>query len=197
VAGIDEAGRGPWAGPVCASAVVFYPEPVLSGLLPCIEQINDSKKLSPALREDIFDFLSDSGDVEIGVALVDVDEIDRINILQATRRAMRTALDQLAEESELVLVDGRPLKDLHPRAEFMVKGDSKSLSIAAASIVAKVTRDRYMLQLDAEYPEYGFARHKGYGTKAHAEALLRHGPCRHHRRSFKPVAALLGREPEL
>jgi len=105
VAGVDEAGRGPWAGPVCAAAVVFHPEAVLSGLMPCIGQINDSKKLSPRLREEIFDFLDSSDDLELGVALVDVDVIDRVNILQATRRAMRAALDQLAEDSELVLVD--------------------------------------------------------------------------------------------
>ena len=181
VAGIDEAGRGPWAGPVVAAAVVLDPQCIPDGL-------DDSKKLTEAKREALFAPLMASARVGIGIA--DVERIDRDNILQATLWAMAQALEQI-DGVALALIDGNRAPKLPCPVQTIVAGDARSLSIAAASIIAKVTRDRIMLAHDAAYPLYGFARHKGYGTAQHQEALKRLGPTPLHRRSFAPVAALL------
>jgi ribonuclease HII len=183
IAGIDEAGRGPLAGPVVAAAVLLPFDFDLTG-------INDSKKLSPDARASAFARLLADTRVIVGVGLSEPDEIDRINILRATHEAMRRALAALGGDTpDFVLVDGLPVPHLHPRCTALVKGDSRSASIAAASIVAKVTRDRLMAgQYHAAHPEYDFARHKGYPTPDHLRALAQHGPCAIHRRSFAPVA---------
>ena len=181
VCGIDEAGRGPWAGPVVAAAVVLDPKCIPDGL-------NDSKKLSEARRAALFEPIMASSRVGIGIA--DVDRIDRDNILQATLWAMAQALDQIGGVA-LALVDGNRAPALPCPVQTIIEGDAKSLSIAAASIIAKVTRDRIMVGHDQAYPGYGFARHKGYGTAMHQEALRRHGVTPLHRTSFAPIAALL------
>lgn len=181
VCGIDEAGRGPWAGPVVAAAVVLDPKCIPDGL-------DDSKKLTEAQREALFGPIMATARVGIGIA--GVERIDRDNILQATLWAMAQALDQI-EDVALALVDGNRAPALPCRVQTIVEGDGKSLSIAAASIIAKVTRDRIMVDHDAAWPVYGFARHKGYGTAFHQDALRRHGPTPLHRRSFAPIAALL------
>jgi ribonuclease HII len=178
--GVDEAGRGPWAGPVVAAAVLLDPLNIPNGL-------NDSKTLNEARREALFDPIMTSA--QVGVGIVYAGEIDAINILQATYRAMGLAVAQLSSAT-LALVDGNRAPPLSIRVQTIIGGDAKSLSIAAASIVAKVTRDRMMHALDAQYPGYGFAAHKGYGTAQHSEALQRLGPCPEHRMSFKPIAAL-------
>jgi ribonuclease HII len=181
VCGIDEAGRGPWAGPVVAAAVVLDPKCIPDGL-------NDSKKLSEARRAALFEPIMASARVGIGIA--EVDRIDRDNILQATLWAMAQALDQIGGVA-LALVDGNRAPALTCPVQTIIEGDAKSLSIAAASIIAKVTRDRIMVGHDQAYPGYGFARHKGYGTAMHQEALRRHGVTPLHRTSFAPIAALL------
>jgi ribonuclease HII len=181
VCGIDEAGRGPWAGPVVAAAVVLDPKNIPDGL-------NDSKKLSEARREALFTSIMATSRVGIGIA--EVDRIDRDNILQATLWAMAEALGQI-DGVALALVDGNRAPQLPCPVQTIIEGDAKSLSIAAASIIAKVTRDRIMVGHDAAYPQYGFARHKGYGTALHQEALRHHGLTPLHRRSFAPIAALL------
>jgi ribonuclease HII len=183
VAGVDEAGRGPLAGPVSAAAVILPRGYVLDGL-------DDSKKLTAAKRERLYDALIESERVLWSVALVEAAEIDSLNILRATHLAMRTALLGLSQAPDHCLIDGLPIRDCPFPHDGIVKGDGISLSIAAASVIAKVTRDRVMNGLDVEFPEYGFARHQGYGTKEHLEALRVHGPCLHHRRSFQPVAQL-------
>jgi ribonuclease HII len=183
VCGIDEAGRGPWAGPVVAAAVVLNPDDIPAGL-------RDSKTLKEAQREALFAPIMKSARVGIGIA--EADRIDRDNILQATFWAMGEALSQL-DGVALALVDGNRAPKLPCRTQTIIKGDGTSLSIAAASIIAKVTRDRIMAAHDVTYPGYGFARHKGYGTPLHQAALARHGPCPLHRKSFAPISALLKR----
>ena len=182
VAGIDEAGRGPLAGPVVAAAVVLPFECDTEG-------IRDSKQLSPDRREAAFQRILHMA-LGIGVGLVEESEIDRINILQATYRAMRAAVCGLSARPHLCLVDGYPIREFHLAQEGIIDGDCKSVSIAAASIVAKVTRDRIMRLYDGQFPQYGFARHKGYPTPEHLEMLAIHGACEIHRRSFGPVAQL-------
>lgn len=189
LAGVDEAGRGPLAGPVVAAAVVFPPQ-FLREPPESLRGLNDSKQLSAARREELFEALLLLEDVEIGVSIVEAEEIDRLNILRATHAAMARALSALPSLPELALVDGLPVPGLPCPSENLIKGDARCFSIAAASIVAKVTRDRILLELDAQYPHYGFARHKGYGTRAHLAALDQHGPCPAHRRSFAPVRQL-------
>ena len=184
VCGIDEAGRGPWAGPVVAAAVVLDPANIPAGL-------NDSKKLSAARREELFAELQVAA--AIGTGIAGIDRIDRDNILVATLWAMTESVRVLTILPSLALVDGNRAPRLACPCETIVAGDARSLSVAAASIVAKVTRDRIMRELDSEYPGYGFARHKGYGTAVHAEALARLGPSPQHRRSFAPVRAMLAR----
>jgi ribonuclease HII len=181
VAGVDEAGRGPLAGPVVAAAVILPAEFDPEG-------ITDSKKLSPASRECAYERLRAESPF-IGVGVVHADDIDRLNILRATHRAMRLAVEALTEAPDIVFVDGLPVPGLHADCRSLVKGDTRCLSIAAASIVAKVTRDRMMCgDYHEMYPQYDFARHKGYPTPEHLAALLEHGPCPLHRRSFAPVA---------
>lgn len=180
VAGVDEAGRGPLAGPVVAAAVILDERQPIAGLA-------DSKKLSAARREALYDEIRAKA-LCCCVAQASVEEIDRLNILQATLLAMQRAVAGLRLKPGLVLVDGNRLPLLEMRAEAIVKGDAKVAAISAASILAKVTRDRGLELLDQRYPQYGFARHKGYGTAEHLQALRLHGPCPEHRRSFAPVA---------
>jgi len=183
VAGVDEAGRGPLAGPVVAAAVVLPDEFPGEGL-------DDSKRLTARRRAEWFERLTGGEALHWSAAAVEPGEIDRINILRATHRAMAEAVRGLGVGPGCCLIDGLPVPDFPWPHEAVVKGDSKSLSIAAASVIAKVTRDRLMEALAEEFPQYGFERHKGYGTKGHLDALRRHGPCRAHRRSFQPVAQL-------
>lgn len=187
VAGVDEAGRGPLAGPVVAAAVYVQPEFLQREQQGQLQMLTDSKKITAKRRDLFFDLLTQLPAAEIGVACVDVAEIDEVNILQATHRAMARALEQMQPLPDLALIDGLPVAGLPCESRSIVKGDAQSLLIAAASVIAKVTRDRLMLELDAVYPEYGFARHKGYGTRDHLRALQQHGPCPAHRRSFAPV----------
>ena len=176
VCGVDEAGRGPLAGPVCAAAVVLPRETVIEGL-------NDSKKLTDQKRRALYDVITERA-VACGIAFASEQEIDEINILQATFLAMERAMQKLTVRPQLALIDGNRAKDFGLPVRTIVHGDSLSASIAAASILAKVTRDRLMEELDGEYPQYGFAVHKGYGTKRHYEALREFGPCPIHRRTF-------------
>lgn len=191
LAGVDEAGRGPLAGPVVAAAVVFDRDFLEAEQYGVLREITDSKCLSESKREELFAFLSGNSAVRFSVGESSVEEIDRINILKATHQAMARALQGLSPAPDCALVDGLPVPGLSCRSIPIVRGDSRSLSIAAASIVAKVTRDHRMLSLDTKYPSYGFSRHKGYGTKAHLQALLEHGPCPEHRLSFRPVREVI------
>ena len=177
VCGVDEAGRGPLAGPVCAAAVILPRDLEIEGL-------NDSKKLSDKRRCALYEVITEQA-ISYGIAMVDEKVIDEINILQATFLAMRQAVLQLSEKPALALVDGNREPDFGDiPIKTIIKGDSLSANIAAASILAKVTRDRFMEEQDAIYPQYGFCVHKGYGTKAHYEALRAYGPCPIHRRTF-------------
>lgn len=185
IAGVDEVGRGPLAGPVVACAVILpsYDD------LP--EGITDSKKLTAKKRDRLNEQLLEIPGIRIGFGVLFPEEIDFLNILRATHEAMRRALTELLPECCFALVDGLPVKDLPVPSEALVKGDSRSVSVAAASILAKVKRDRYMIEQDAEYPGYGFAKHKGYGTREHLSALEKLGATPLHRRSFAPVAQVL------
>ncbi len=184
IAGIDEAGRGPWAGPVVAAAVVLDPDRLPAG-------VDDSKALDEDAREIVFGRIIGSC-IAVGIGVADVGRIDRENILNATLWAMTQAVAKLSVPPRLALVDGNKAPRLACITRTIVKGDAKCLSIAAASIVAKVTRDRLMVSLSAECPGYGFERHKGYGTPEHKDALHRLGVTAHHRRSFRPVQLALG-----
>lgn len=177
IAGVDEAGRGPLAGPVVAAAVIFPRETYLEG-------VDDSKKLSEHRREELFPLIYERA-LGVGIGVVSHKEIDRINIYQASILAMRKAIAQLSVVPSLVLADGNCFSHEMIRFENIIKGDARSFTIAAASIVAKVTRDDLMREYDKLYPLYGFAQHKGYGTRQHIEAIRQHGPCDIHRRSFK------------
>jgi ribonuclease HII len=184
VAGVDEAGRGPLAGPVVAAAVLLpagFTHP----------RLNDSKKLSEKVRLALFTELLEAPEVKSAIVAVGPEEIDRLNILRATHEAMRRAVAQLRPTPDHVLIDGLPVRPFPKPQTALVGGDGLSLSIAAASVLAKVTRDRLMLALDTEYPQYAFAQHKGYGTALHLERLQKHGPCPAHRRSFAPVRQLV------
>ena len=187
VAGVDEAGRGPLAGPVTAAAVIL---PADVNELP---GVFDSKQLKEGERDELFDELYAVPGIRISVASATPEEIDRLNILRATHEAMRRAVAGL-QEADFVLVDGLPVQFLLP-SKNIIKGDAKCASIAAASIIAKVTRDREMMKLDEVYPQYGFAKHKGYGTAEHLEALKKYGPSPVHRKSFRPVYELLPDTP--
>lgn len=176
ICGVDEAGRGPLAGPVCAAAVILPPHVDIPGL-------NDSKKLSDKRRRELFPVIKEQA-IAYGIGLASAEEIDKINILQATFLAMERALEQLKVRPEYALIDGNREKDFGIPVETVVKGDSRSASIAAASILAKVTRDDLMLEMAQQYPEYDFEIHKGYGTKRHYEALREHGPSPIHRKTF-------------
>ena len=181
IAGVDEAGRGPLAGPIVAAAVVLAEQ---------VEGLNDSKQLTPAQREDLYGVLTE-GAHGIGVAIIDADTIDRHGIQSANYAAMAQAAAAISPAPDFLLVDGFMIRGCPLPQKSIVKGDSRSASIAAASIVAKVTRDRIMNELDQQYPEYGFARHKGYGTREHLEVLARLGPCPFHRKSFAPLSEAL------
>lgn len=177
VCGVDEAGRGPLAGPVCAAAVILDPNTELVG-------VNDSKKLSEKKREALFDVICSKA-VAYSIAFASVEEIEEHNILNATYLAMNRAIDGLKINADFALIDGnRVPKDIKIDCQTVVKGDAKSLSIAAASILAKVTRDRLLLEYDKKYPEYNFAKHKGYGTAEHMDAIRKYGPSEVHRPSF-------------
>ncbi len=176
VCGVDEAGRGPLAGPVCAAAVILPAGIVIEGL-------NDSKKLSEKKREALFDVITENA-ISWSVSLVDEKTIDEINILQATYRAMQQAVEGLPRPADFVYVDGNRSEGLSLPHECVVSGDARIPSIAAASIIAKVTRDRLMRDFAVRYPAYGFEKHKGYGSRAHYAVLLEHGPCPIHRRTF-------------
>lgn len=179
IAGIDEAGRGPLAGPVVASAVILPPDISIDG-------VDDSKKLSPEKRESLFDIINENA-LSVGIGIISSNVIDEINILEATRKAMLKAVENLTITPDLIIIDGiTPIKSSIKQLTIK-KGDSLSQSIAAASIIAKVTRDRLMLDYDAKYPKYLFAKHKGYGTAEHLERIKEFGPCEIHRNSFKGV----------
>jgi ribonuclease HII len=183
VAGIDEVGRGPLAGPVVADACILP-----KGLF--IEGVDDSKKLTPEKRESIFQELTNNKKIIFGIGIISPEEIDQINILQATIAAMLLAVANLALSPDYLLVDGLALP--HPTIPCLkiIKGDTLSQSIAAASIIAKVTRDRMMIDYHEQWPEYGFDSHKGYGTQKHVDAIYQHGPCSIHRNSFEPIKSL-------
>ncbi|MBP3723474.1 MAG: ribonuclease HII [Selenomonadaceae bacterium] len=185
VAGVDEAGRGPLAGPVAVAAVILP-----FGLY--LPYLNDSKKLSEKRRETLFDMIKEQA-TAYSVVFVDRETIDRENIYKATQNGMYDAVLKLNPAPQKVLIDAMPLDKLPVPSLSIVKGDAKSASIAAASILAKVTRDRFMKEIDAVYPEYGFKNHKGYGTKAHIEAIKKYGPCPLHRISFEPIKSMVGR----
>ncbi len=194
VAGVDEAGRGPLAGPVVAAAVVLPSKWLETGLPPELEGLNDSKQLTALQREKYFAFLTACTEIVSGIAEIGPAEIDEINILQATHRAMIAALTKLRAQPQHALVDGRPVRTMRLPHTAIVKGDARSYSIAAASVLAKVTRDRLMLEFDRQFPNYGFEDHKGYGTPRHLAAIEKFGGCPIHRKSFSPLKP---REPEL
>ena len=185
VAGIDEAGRGPWAGPVVAGAVILPEDHGIEGL-------NDSKKLTARQREALYEKIIEVADYGIGI--IERDVIDDINILQATFRAMELAFSKLTQKAVCALIDGSQRPNLNCTMETVVKGDSRSLSIAAASIVAKVTRDKIMTDLAQDFPGYGWENNKGYGTKQHSSALDKLGVTPHHRRSYKPIQRVIARQ---
>lgn len=176
ICGVDEAGRGPLCGPVVAAAVILKPDDIIEG-------VNDSKKISEKKREILYDVIMEKA-LAVGVGISDVDVIEKVNILNATKLAMKQAIENLSIIPEYVLIDGNQMIDIKIPGETVVSGDAKSESIAAASIIAKVTRDRMLINWDREYPEYGFAKHKGYGTKAHIEAISKYGLTPIHRPSF-------------
>lgn len=183
VCGVDEAGRGPLAGPVCAAAVILPENCEIEGL-------NDSKKLSEKKREALFDVIKEKA-IAYSIAFGSLEEIEEFNILEATFIAMNRAIDGLKTPADYALIDGnRVPKNIKVPCETIVKGDGKSLSVAAASVLAKVTRDRLLLEIDEQYPQYNFKKHKGYGTKEHTDLILKYGPCPVHRLSF--LKKLLG-----
>ncbi len=182
-AGIDEAGRGPLAGPVVASACSLPASFSLPGL-------KDSKQLTALQRSRFFEILTSNPAIFYGIGIVSPQIIDKINILEATKLAMSMAVEEMSTKPDFLLVDAVQLSSLKIPSISLIKGDERSLSIAAASVIAKETRDRMMVDYDKKWPKYGFARHKGYGTKAHREAIQQHGPCLIHRRSFEPVKSL-------
>jgi ribonuclease HII len=186
VAGVDEAGCGPLAGPVVAAAVMFPPDWLEHGLWGKLRGLNDSKQLTPEQREQYLLAITEHAGIAYAIAHVDVEMIDRINIRQAAWRAMSLALDRLDPRPQHALIDGLRIKWLSYPHTALVRGDCKSYSIAAASVLAKVTRDRMMAEFDRLYPGYGFAEHKGYPTPRHLAAIARHGPCPIHRRTFAP-----------
>jgi ribonuclease HII len=188
IAGVDEVGRGPWAGPVVAAAVILRREALPDGL-------NDSKALSKAKREGLFETINAAANVSLGMA--SVEEIDEFNILQASLLAMSRAVEGLAAAPHIALVDGNRAPKLTCPVRTIIKGDAKSLSIAAASIIAKVTRDRIMAELSIEHPNYGWERNAGYGTREHQEGLKLVGVCRHHRKSFAPIRQLMTQDSSL
>ena len=187
VAGVDEAGCGPLAGPVIAAAVAFPHGWLATGLPAAFRGLNDSKQLDEAAREKFFEKITLHPGIRFAIASMDVETIDRINIRQAAWRAMNAALDQISPRVEHVLVDGLRIRWLGYAQTPLIRGDARSYSIAAASVLAKVTRDRVMRDFDRQFPGYGFAAHKGYSTPQHFAALAKLGPCAIHRKSFSPI----------
>lgn len=187
IAGVDEAGRGPLAGPVVAAACILP-----RGLQ--IEGINDSKKLPSEKREELYHTLTEHPDIHFGIGVIESQKIDTINILRAALQAMADAVEALEVEPDYLLIDGNHLPPTRIAAKAVIKGDGRSLSIGAASIIAKHHRDLLMMEYHKAYPHYGFDRHKGYGTKGHLEALNTHGPCPIHRTSFEPIRSLTSKE---
>lgn len=184
IAGVDEAGRGPLAGPVVAAACVFSRALVIEG-------IDDSKKLTPKEREELYQVLVSHPEIDFAIGIVEHSQIDAINILQASLEAMAIAVKNLAIEPDFLLVDGNQRPPTEIALKTVIKGDSLSQSIAAASILAKYSRDQMMLQFHQEWPQYGFDKHKGYATRSHFQAIQEHGPCPIHRKSFEPIKSLL------
>ena len=176
ICGVDEAGRGPLAGPVCAAAVILPDDMIIEG-------VNDSKKLSEKKREMLFDVIKEKA-LAYSIAFATVDEIEELNILNATMIAMKRAVEGLEIKADYAMIDGNRLPPIDIPCEYIVKGDANSMSIAAASILAKVSRDRLCYDYAKKYPEYGFEKHKGYGTKLHTDAIKQYGPCEIHRISF-------------
>lgn len=197
IAGVDEAGRGPLAGPVVAAAVIFPSGWIADGLPRALWGLNDSKQLTPEERDEFFVRLTTRNEVRYTIAWSDHTLIDEINILHATFRAMNDALARLDPQPAHVLVDGNQRSSLRWTQTPVIDGDAKSYSIAAASVLAKVTRDRMMIDFDKQWPAYGFAEHKGYSTERHLAALAAHGPCPLHRRSFAPIKPAPMPVPEL
>ena len=183
IAGIDEAGRGPWAGPVVSAAVILNEKNIPDGL-------NDSKKLSEKKRLSLYSSIYNFHFVGVGIS--SIEEIDSMNVLQATFLSMKRAVEDLNPQPEYILVDGNLDPGLNFKTKCIIKGDSISISIAAASVIAKVTRDNLMLKLDKEFPDYNWKKNKGYGTAEHRNALELHGPCKYHRKSFSPINKMLG-----
>jgi ribonuclease HII len=183
IAGIDEAGRGPWAGPVVSAAVILNENNIPDGL-------NDSKKLSEIKRLSLYSSIYNFHSVGVGIS--SIEEIDSMNVLQATFLSMNRAVEDLNPQPKHVLVDGSLDPGLNFKTKCIIKGDSISISIAAASVIAKVTRDNLMLKLDKEFPNYNWKKNKGYGTSEHRKALELHGPCKYHRKSFSPINKMLG-----
>lgn len=184
IAGLDEAGRGPLAGPVVAAACILPEDFFLPG-------IDDSKKLTPKKRVSFFDFLTSQSSIQYGVGVISHEVIDQVNILEATKLAMLQAIDRLPSVPDYLLIDAVELKKQSIPYQSIIKGDCLSQSIAAASVIAKETRDRMMVEYDRRWPQYGFSKHKGYGTKVHREAIQTNGPCPIHRRSFEPIKSLV------
>ena len=180
IAGIDEAGRGPLAGPVVAAACILAKDS-------CFKYLNDSKQLTPEMRDRLFIEITSHPEIRFGLGIIDVDTIDRVNILQATFLAMRQAVAEMGTRPDYLLIDGNQVPVFDIPVLAIVEGDSHSISIAAASILAKVTRDRMMIEFDKKWPVYGFKKHKGYATAEHVEAIRKYGPCPIHRKSFEPV----------
>jgi len=183
IAGVDEAGRGSLAGPVVASACILPRNLILEG-------VDDSKKLSPSQRKQLYHTITKHPEILFGIGIVESHHIDKINILQAALYAMKLAIQNLPRQPDYLLIDGPKLPPTHITAQAVIKGDSLSQSIAAASILAKCTRDTLMVDLHDKWPHYAFDQHKGYGTLRHVQAIRKHGPCPIHRRSFEPVRSL-------
>lgn len=184
IAGCDEAGRGPMAGPLVAAAVILPKNVEIKG-------INDSKKLTPKMREKLYQEIIEKA-LEVSYTFIDVDDVDKLNVYQASKKAMIESINKMKTKVDYILTDAMPL-DLDIPSQAIIKGDAKSASIAAASIIAKVERDHYMLELDKKYPMYGFKKHKGYVTKMHLEAINKYGVNEHYRKSFAPVQEILNK----
>lgn len=189
ICGIDEAGRGPLAGPICVAACILPP-------FLRIEGINDSKQLSAKKREELYKIIIDKS-IAYNIVFVSVEDVDTLNIYQATKKGMLEAVNGLKVKPDFVLIDAMPLHELEMPHNSIIHGDALSASVAAASILAKVTRDHFMEKMDIKYPNYGFSRHKGYGTKAHMDALRKYGPCPIHRKTFYPVSTYFTKQLSL
>jgi ribonuclease HII len=187
LAGVDEAGRGCLAGPVVAGAVTMAPEWAETLYAGALAGLTDSKQLSVAMRETFFEFLTHTPEIGFATGWCSAQEVDRLNILAATHLAMRRAVERLPVQAGHLLIDGLPVKGLPCPSDAIVQGDAKSFLIAAASVVAKVSRDRHMVELDAQFPQYGFRKNKGYGVNAHVATLYKYGSCAEHRHTFRPV----------